>query len=565
MGPAFKVFSKVPKTLRNPELRSHFGSSQVFVRYGFPLPFFLRRGGMASEDVPGILERLVHAGASPKQLGAVAAALGRAHWPPGCAQWPPNLLKRTNALREALVLQESLERVGVTHHHLSSAVANARQNGFFSGSEGRAARRIVRRANAARHDRFYPERPPGVFQFSESEEEISSIAGLDIADWYSSDALFDGPGDADAGAGRVGAASQGLHLSPLDGEPLAPPPLLASPTTIGGEPAGPAEVQSPRLYTERQVASVLDLVSSVSSQVHQPEAVSTSPTPVVSPYVALTSALECVHTLRFDSAEHGSLVTSSTWAIKDGFEHELGETPDLTATMADVTSAFSASVDAMLSLLSEVERGYRTVTAVISADACDSTVAPLATVDGPVTFDPPFHGWPDCCSESPPRVEPTATRGFVSSWADVDDDDGYSQDSPTESLAHALSGEASEEDASVSERGQVSTVKVRDCTVCVRKCTCADVDCDRVAAWVRIFCATSRREQQRVRACLRRALQDANLMEVAQARVTSASPNKIFVDVWVRFSVASETLDTLYSVVDSVCQSSRGTVTWSPC
>ena len=254
-----------------------------------------------ADDIPAILERLVGAGASSKQLGAVAAALGR-------AQWPPNILKRTHALRDALGVQESLERAGVSHHHLSSAVATARQVGLLSDSEGRAARRIVRRANAARHDRFYPERPPGVFVSSESEEDVSSIAGLDVVDWYSSDLhSFCLPGDADAGAGLVGAGIHGLHPSPLVGEPMAPPPMPATQKQprdgvplAPGEPMAPTEDVSTRMYTEHQVASALDAVR---CHMCRPEAFPIHPALGDSPYHAPTVAMECIHHLRASPAK----------------------------------------------------------------------------------------------------------------------------------------------------------------------------------------------------------------------------------------------------------------------
>ena len=128
------------------------------------------------------LTALVAAGATPRQLGAVAAALGRARQPPsGSATQPPPAVRRRAAdVQRALEVQELLERRGVPHrHHFTEAVSLARQTGVLDRPASQAARHIARRANAARQNAFYPTHPPGTFHVSTDDDTVSGNVATD--------------------------------------------------------------------------------------------------------------------------------------------------------------------------------------------------------------------------------------------------------------------------------------------------------------------------------------------------------------------------------------------------
>ena len=171
-----------------------------------------------------VLTALVDAGATPRQLGAVAAALGRANQhPPGFAARPLSAVQRRTAdVQCALEVQELLERHGVPHcHHFSEAVALARQSGVLDRTAGQAARRIGRRANHARHSAFYPAKPPGTFHalrhsVDSGDDSVGSVIGLDVMDWYVDQEPPPPAEDADA------AASPGATTE-LSGSATPPP------------------------------------------------------------------------------------------------------------------------------------------------------------------------------------------------------------------------------------------------------------------------------------------------------------------------------------------------------
>ena len=98
------------------------------------------RQGLATAQA--LLRTAIEANASPKQLGSLGAALMRS-----CLSLPDlgqeaseHVLKRTAALKDALIVQEALAGVGVQHHHLSAAVGQATQRGVLPPAAGRAAR-----------------------------------------------------------------------------------------------------------------------------------------------------------------------------------------------------------------------------------------------------------------------------------------------------------------------------------------------------------------------------------------------------------------------------------------
>ena len=122
---------------------------------------------LTADEVANVFGHLVKVGASPKQLGAVAASLGRVV----ISQDGDNDLAvrvRARHLRDAALVHESLRAAGFDHHGLGRAIHAARGEGVLQGEALRAARRVQRRGNIARH-------PPPV-----CEVEASSVAGLDV-------------------------------------------------------------------------------------------------------------------------------------------------------------------------------------------------------------------------------------------------------------------------------------------------------------------------------------------------------------------------------------------------
>ena len=130
-----------------------------------------------SLHIDRVLVALVAGGASPRQLGAVAAALGRVV---ASATAPPksdDVRRRAVAVADALVVQEQLEAHGLPHRHrLAEAVADATAAGLLDADGYHAARRVVKRASVARHAAF-PRRPPGVFLGATPEAEPHSDPG----------------------------------------------------------------------------------------------------------------------------------------------------------------------------------------------------------------------------------------------------------------------------------------------------------------------------------------------------------------------------------------------------
>ena len=89
-----------------------------------------------------VLAHLVQIGASPEQLGAVAAALARA---PTLGGDDLAVRVRARHLRDAALVHESLRAAGFDHHGLGMAIHAARGEGVLQGEALRAARRVQRR------------------------------------------------------------------------------------------------------------------------------------------------------------------------------------------------------------------------------------------------------------------------------------------------------------------------------------------------------------------------------------------------------------------------------------
>jgi hypothetical protein len=109
---------------------------------------FCKVGGLSgwAIDLAHILQSLV-VNASPKQLGAVAAALARSRQ----LEEDGAIATRTKHLGDAVRVHAALQESGYNHHHLGQAIQQARNDGRLPGESGCAARRVQRRANQARH------------------------------------------------------------------------------------------------------------------------------------------------------------------------------------------------------------------------------------------------------------------------------------------------------------------------------------------------------------------------------------------------------------------------------
>lgn len=132
-----------------------------------------------------LLASVTRAGGSRQVVAAAASALWRLGT--GAAEYAGDgLHHRVEALRDSVVVARCLQEHGFAHHSLGVAVSQARAAGALPGAAGLAARRVVRRANWARHAAFdssTTERAVGDEQHGEGVDDAvvqGSAAGSDV-------------------------------------------------------------------------------------------------------------------------------------------------------------------------------------------------------------------------------------------------------------------------------------------------------------------------------------------------------------------------------------------------
>ena len=130
-----------------------------------------------------LVEALVGAKASPKQLGSGVAAGVRALLlcEPGGSTDEATLAPRVAKIRDALLVKRSLKESGIADHSLSKQIAAARSAGMLPLEVGRAARRVSRAANRARHEPFFIGEEEN-FELLPAPENASERVGVQLED-----------------------------------------------------------------------------------------------------------------------------------------------------------------------------------------------------------------------------------------------------------------------------------------------------------------------------------------------------------------------------------------------
>ena len=316
------------------------------------------------QGIQGTLCALMAAGATHRQLGAVAAAFGRAIRPPHAhdALPSPAVRQRSDALLHALQLQEWLENNGVPYnHHLSEAVASARRSGLLDRTAGRRARTAVRRANEARHTPFLPERPPGIFVVTSDD---NSMEGSDNMAKY-----VQGTADAGVALNSTNAIPTSCSTSgaspslepPVDddvpaGRALLPPAAAPVPPLLGSNESWAflrdTSCCAPTLPVEghcesklcgsadpRPIVVLSEPIDLMGRAILPPTEI---PSPAVSSAASLLDALEVIHELRFGSDSSADLMPVEHDTHPELDEHLDAAAGRLRQAIMNATRAFSS-------------------------------------------------------------------------------------------------------------------------------------------------------------------------------------------------------------------------------
>lgn len=122
------------------------------------------------------IAEVVKAGGSRHVVAAVVATLWRLDKGEGADS--QEIMKRTQHMKDSFRVQEALAQHGYHEHCLGASIAAARGAGLLDRESGRAARRVQRRANSARHSVF-------AAQSETSDAQLKmEQAGQETFDWH---------------------------------------------------------------------------------------------------------------------------------------------------------------------------------------------------------------------------------------------------------------------------------------------------------------------------------------------------------------------------------------------